>query len=415
MKSLYLLNKDLRLKENRVIEVLKKSKSCAFVYWLKKDFKEMGEARLSFLIESLLELEMQLNEVGHKLYFINSLEELDLKLFDQIYFSKVYNSKEQKEFETLKEKTCQSDTECFEVENSTLYALSELPFSLEMLPKGFTSFRKKIEKKQTQLNKCTIGKSLTFDSFKPIDLEHKTVSVLKERLERLTKNDMFTGGEKSSLEHLKNYFWNQDRARTYKETRNGMIDFFDSTKFSPWMALGSLSPITVMNELLEYEEQVEKNESTYWIYFELMWREYFKLYSLKFGDKIFNLNGLGYKAFYIDDVDKDGAYFNQWARGETKEPFVNANMIELHQTGWMSNRGRQNVASYLAKHMFLDWRLGAKHFEKYLIDFDVESNWGNWNYNAGVGSDPRDRIFNIKKQADMYDPDHEYQSAWLIN
>ena len=75
--------------------------------------------------------------------------------------------------------------------------------------------------------------------------------------------------------------------------------------------------------------------------------------------------------------------FEAWAEGRTGVPFVDANMRELKQSGWMSNRGRQNVASFLVKDLGLDWRLGAEWFESQLLDHDVCSNYGNWNYAAG--------------------------------
>ena len=87
-------------------------------------------------------------------------------------------------------------------------------------------------------------------------------------------------------------------------------------------------------------------------------------------------------------------------------------MKELLQTGFMSNRGRQNVASFLVHQLQLDWRLGAEYFESQLLDYDVSSNWGNWAYVAGVGTDPRERIFNSSKQALMYDPDQKFQNLW---
>ena len=104
-----------------------------------------------------------------------------------------------------------------------------------------------------------------------------------------------------------------------------------------------------------------------------------------------------------------------WINGNTDEPFVNANMIELKKTGWMSNRGRQNVASYFAKECYLDWRIGAAYFESQLIDYDVHSNYGNWMYVAGVGNDPRDRKFKIKLQAERYDKAGKFQRLWNQN
>lgn len=88
-------------------------------------------------------------------------------------------------------------------------------------------------------------------------------------------------------------------------------------------------------------------------------------------------------------------------------------MQELQKTGWMSNRGRQNVASYFSKNMKMDWRIGAAYFEAMLIDYDVHSNYGNWMYVAGVGNDPRDRTFNVQLQASRYDKQGKFQKLWL--
>jgi deoxyribodipyrimidine photo-lyase len=89
-------------------------------------------------------------------------------------------------------------------------------------------------------------------------------------------------------------------------------------------------------------------------------------------------------------------------------------MRELKATGFMSNRGRQNVASFWVHEYAQDWRYGAAYFEEQLIDYDPASNWGNWAYLAGVGHDPRGwRKFNIEKQAQQYDPDDKYQDLWL--
>jgi deoxyribodipyrimidine photo-lyase len=93
---------------------------------------------------------------------------------------------------------------------------------------------------------------------------------------------------------------------------------------------------------------------------------------------------------------------------------VDANMRELNETGWMSNRGRQNAASFLTKDFGIDWRWGAEYFETMLIDYDCTSNWCNWQYVAGVGTDPRqDRYFNVVKQAYDYDEEGEYAKLWV--
>ena len=222
----------------------------------------------------------------------------------------------------------------------------------------------------------------------------------------------FKGGMVSGLDHLQNYFWNTKRLSYYKQTRNGLVGVGYSSKFSPWLANGSLSARVIYWEVMRYEKEVKKNESTYWLIFELLWRDYFKYISLKHGNSIFHLGGILKKEYTWNSKQED---FLKWVEGETAEPFVNANMIELKKTGFMSNRGRQNVASYFAKNMMMDWRMGAAYFERQLVDYDVHSNWGNWMYVAGVGNDPRDRKFNIKLQAERYDSNGKYQNLWLQN
>merc|ERR1719498_1720344 len=90
------------------------------------------------------------------------------------------------------------------------------------------------------------------------------------------------------------------------------------------------------------------------------------------------------------DWKDDPVLFDQWINGTTGYPFIDSNMRELKETGWMSNRGRQVVASFLTKDLGLDWRWGAEWFECHLLDHSVEANWGNWTYSAGVGTDPRE-------------------------
>ncbi|MDB9956367.1 DASH family cryptochrome, partial [Flavobacteriaceae bacterium] len=160
----------------------------------------------------------------------------------------------------------------------------------------------------------------------------------------------------------------------------------------------------------KFEEQETKNQSTYWLIFELIWRDYFKYISIKHGDSIFKIGGILHKNYSWSENKKT---IQEWIDGETKDDFVNANMIELKKTGWMSNRGRQNVASYFAKELKLDWRIGAAYFEAILLDYDVHSNYGNWMYVSGVGNDPRDRKFNTQLQAARYDPSHLFRKRWL--
>jgi deoxyribodipyrimidine photo-lyase len=185
-----------------------------------------------------------------------------------------------------------------------------------------------------------------------------------------------------------------------------------SSKLSPWLSQGCISPKMVYHELKKYEKERGANESTYWLFFELLWRDFFRFMGKKYGNKIFQKGGTRGQIDpkWVEDLE----LLERWTAGKTGIPFIDANMLELKNTGFMSNRGRQNVASYLSKDLNLNWQMGAEYFESILIDYDVCSNWGNWNYIAGVGSDPReDRYFNIETQAKRYDPDGAFIKHWL--
>jgi deoxyribodipyrimidine photo-lyase len=222
----------------------------------------------------------------------------------------------------------------------------------------------------------------------------------------------FHGGESEALKRMDYYFFESKKLSVYKQTRNGLIGTDYSSKLSPWLANGSISAKTIYWKIKEYETENGANDSTYWLIFELIWRDYFKFISLKHGNALFKIDGILEKHYEWKSEEK---LVQKWIHGQTNAPFVNANMIELKATGFMSNRGRQNVASYFSKELLLDWRIGAAYFESMLIDYDVHSNYGNWLYISGVGNDPRDRKFNIERQAERYDPDNQYQNKWLQN
>ena len=190
-----------------------------------------------------------------------------------------------------------------------------------------------------------------------------------------------------------------------------------STKFSPWLAHGFLSPRFVAAECRRYESERVANKSTYWVVFELLWRDYFKFFALKHGNDIFKLDGTLGKAARGEHPNSrrwglDRRTVEAWKVGKTGYPLVDANMRELAATGFMSNRGRQNVCSFLALDTNTDWRYGADHFESELLDYDIYSNWGNWCSGAGMTGGRVNR-FNIVKQSKDYDKDGHYVRTWI--
>jgi deoxyribodipyrimidine photo-lyase len=178
------------------------------------------------------------------------------------------------------------------------------------------------------------------------------------------------------------------------------------------LANGCVSARKIYAEIKKYEAEFGANESTYWLIFELIWRDYFRFIFKKHQHKLFTFNGIS--GLKKAAPTPNFSLIEDWKMGKTGNDFIDANMNELRLTGFMSNRGRQNVASYFIHEMQQDWRIGARYFEELLIDYDASSNWGNWAYLAGVGNDPRSgRQFNIEKQAKDYDPNRAYRNLWL--
>jgi len=298
---------------------------------------------------------------------------------------------------------------------ATLYHLQDLPFkSIGFLPDTYTSFRKDVEAKARVRKLQEIPaqlKPLPPCNLIPGDVPDMNSLGHPGHTKDTRSAFPFSGGETSALERLNYYLWTSDCVAKYKETRNGLIGQDYSTKFSSWLAAGCISPRKIFWEIKKYEDNKVANNSTYWVIFELLWRDYFRFVCLKYGDRVFYETGiLNKKIEWSQDMKK----FQAWCDGKTGVPFVDANMRELKLSGFMSNRGRQNVASFLVKDLGLDWRLGAEWFESQLLDHDVCSNYGNWNYSAGIGNDPREnRKFNMIKQGLDYDKDGEYIRLWV--
>ena len=224
--------------------------------------------------------------------------------------------------------------------------------------------------------------------------------------------------EQYALARVAQFIWQGRHILTYKDTRNQLFGLHYASFCSTPQALGNLSVRQLWQEIVQFEQQVEANESTYWLKFELLWREYFRWQFRKYGKLWFSKNGIklairqqpDFSPPQLSAMQRDK--YQRWCAGQTGIDFIDANMQLLNKTGLMSNRGRQNVASYLIHDLAIDWRLGAAYFEQRLLDYDCASNWGNWAYIAGSGNSSA-RRFNVQKQAQIYDADGSFVRAML--
>ncbi len=376
--------------------------------------RSLGRHRERFLLESLRALDASLKKLGQHLNVIWA-RPLDIlpALITRYSITHIYRSDhpgldERRQWQWLR--THYPQLTFVDIENQTLFERDQLGFALESLPDTFSQFRRRVEALAIDEARSLGGShtglfsaSLT-GSLPPPPIEGRKLPVPPER-----NGCPFRGGEDAARAHRLSYFGSKAPAH-YKQTRNALDDWQSSTKFSPWLARGCQSPRQINTALVQYEQQHGANESTEWIRFELLWREYFQWLARAYGPDLFRFGGRPRRSpntsFYPER-------FRKWCEGATPYPLVNAAMNQLNRTGYLSNRARQIVASALVNELQVDWRYGAAWFEQQLLDYDVGSNWGNWQYIAGVGVDPRGgRHFNLEKQAAQFDPDGDYVRRW---
>ncbi len=418
---------DLRLSDNEtLVKAIAQSEQIIPLYCFddshfettKYGFKKTGSFRAQFLLQSLEDLDKNLRKIGSGLLILKGKPEIEIpKIVAQFKAEKVFAKREVAFEEKRTEKLVQEELfklrcELQTVSTGTLYHAEDLPFSIKDIPDVFSNFRKKTE--QDAAVRKRFEKPLKINS--PVIPVTKLPSLEDLELE-FTEIDKraaikFKGGESAALQRLEHYFDTTKCLSTYKETRNGMVGADYSSKFSAWLAHGCISPRFIYHEIKRYEKHHGANDSTYWLVFELIWRDFFRFMFKKHQTKFFLYEGI--KSEKINSKSLNEKLLSQWINGATNQDFIDANMLELQLTGFMSNRGRQNVASFFCNELNMDWRYGAAYFEEQLIDYDVCSNWGNWAYLAGVGNDPRGhRWFNIDKQAGDYDKNRKFRNLWL--
>jgi len=412
-KVLVWLTNQLRVKDNPLLCAAQKiSNNIVIINVLDDLFAEssqfgipkMSNLRKSYLYQNLLDFNKNLQEYNINLHaYKGKSDKIILEFCAQNSITHlVYPMEIAPEENQIQQKVLQSIPSTIQtvfVEDGFLIPTEQAP---KKLPDNFTKFRFMAEKNI------------------PYPIENILV---KKQNNCFTPNQNFIHwentnhnqfvvppGETEALKRLQFYWWKSDNISLYKQTRNGLLGDF-SSKLSAYLSLGNISVQEVYRLNLAYEKVRGMNESTYWLFFELLWRDFFRLTLLKRGNTMFLKRGFNNNI--LPDLKIDKSKFKQWINAETKEAFVNAGMQELNATGWLSNRSRQIVASYLINDLKVDYRLGSAYFEHALIDYDVCINQGNWLYLSGYGNDPRGRrAFNMKIQQQNYDPNQKYIQYW---
>ena len=414
--TLLLFDRDLRTSDHAGLALAQSLAQPLICLYIKRDWAQsnsryglpaMGEHRNTFLDQALTDLAQQLARLGQKLFvYAGNVERIVNDIIGQYNVNVVVGTRcpgsyEDNEWLRLVEQ--HSQCRFHRCDGFTLFDSRDITPS-ELFPCSFSKFRKSVAKlpiRSPQLCPSTLPPPLRLDL--PSVAPSKSSSA---------KTPIFIGGSQAGNKQLQDYFAS-GQALTYKATRNELDGWLNSSKFSPWLASGCLSVKAIVQSLRDYETTHQANESTEWIYQELLWREYFQWYAYHNKEALFRFRGISQRApltsFYP-------SRFKQWCQGTTAWPLVNACIKQLNDTGFISNRGRQIVASCLINELNIDWRYGAAYFEYQLVDYDVAINWGNWQYIAGTGPDPRGgRHFNLEKQTELYDPKQQFINKWRGN
>lgn len=417
MTTVYWLTRDLRLDDNPALHEAAKDSTlvCVFMvdpHWFEPGpfgWSPMGPQRWALLWQNLRALESSLEAMGQRLVVRwQRPEEGVPEVVKAVGAQRLVASRPTAIDESGRWQAIERalpSVRCDLVETLTLFNETDLPFKLETLPDTFSKFRRSIEKPDLSPEKPLDSPASLPWPVHGLDLDQR----LQCPAPSLSKSS-FVGGEVGGSAHLESYLWKDQSILTYKITRNALDDWSSSSKVSPWLAAGALSARRIAAEILQFEENIERNESTYWLYFELLWREYFQWYSRNRGRDLFVTTALTLQP----ERSSDSVGFNRWLTDSTTHALVRAGRAQLETTGYLSNRMRQIMASACIYEGHFDWRLGAAWFEHFLVDYDVASNYGNWQYIAGVGADPQGgRVFNLEKQANQFDADASYRQRWL--
>ena len=394
--NIFWFRRDLRLSDNRGLNLaLSEVNNVQPIFIFDKDIIDelpIDDPRVTFLYQELLKINKELNTYNSSLriYFGNPLEVFK-QLFNENPALKVYTNRDYEPYAINRDEKINK----FLSENG----------SILISCKDQVIFEK---------NEVVKNDGLPYTVFTPYKnkwLARFYEDGLKIQLKFNSKNFNISNHEFPSMSDLgfkKSKIsvpeFNLNMVPKYDETRN--FPSLDSTsKIGPHLRFGTVS-------IREIVDKVKDVNSTYLS--ELIWREFFMQILWHFPKVVHQNFRSKYDGIKWRNNEND---FQKWCDGKTGYPLVDAGMRELNQTGFMHNRVRMVTASFLCKHLLIDWRWGEAYFAKKLLDFELASNNGNWQWSAGTGCDaaPYFRVFNPSEHIKKFDKDHRYINKWVTN
>ncbi|RZK24877.1 MAG: DASH family cryptochrome, partial [Flavobacterium sp.] len=368
-RGLVWFKNDLRLHDNEALaSAQKECDDLLFCYCIEKSqfdelyqgFRRADVIRFKFLRQSVLDLKQNLDKLGGHLIIVeqSALDTLP-RLVKEYGITDIYAEEEYADYEmklTAGVMKALPETEFHFFWGKTLYHKDDIPFEIAKIPLTSKAYRipagREAEPRKTfsippALNSVENKENKEFPSYKLYGFNKKEYDNAKPYV---------NGGETYALARLDYYTFKSELLTGYRWSRNKSDGMDYSSKFSPYLALGCISAREIYEKVKDYESKVKKNQSTWWLIFELVWRDYFTFKAMRFGNLIFQTRGYKNKNIVWEN---DPQKFKRWCSGTTGIPFIDAHMRQLNETGYMSNRGRVNCASYFVHDLKIDWTWGA--------------------------------------------------------
>ncbi len=415
MTSIVWLRRNLRLDDNRTIALaLAESDEVVLAHLWDAERPTFGSTnRLAFLIESLRDLESQCMDAGTRLIIRSGkTNESLVKLIKEtnathVYYDNNYEGYERARDEIVFSQLRKLDVACIGVKDNVLFEKGEVVTGEGKPYTVYTPFKKNVWQRSDESTALTNSPS----SYKPYSNINSLSSYSLPSIEKLPKDDLSPnrlqiGGSKVTIELWND--WKKANLGDYKDKRDGLSLAKGTSKLSAHLKFGTISVRRLIRDSLEIAEKnpdAKLGADTY--ISELLWREFYYNILQSFP----SVEGEAFqKRYSLIKWEENDSHLQAWKEGRTGVPVVDAAMRELLETGYMHNRARMIVASFLTKDLLINWQHGELHFMKYLTDGDIAQNNGGWQWSASTGTDaqPYYRIFNPYLQSKKFDPDGEY-------
>ena len=415
--ALFIFRRDLRLNDNiGLINALIDTKENVYPLFIlnpeqidKNKNEYFSNNSVQFMCESLRDLNQQLDG-KLSLCYGNNLDVLEELIkpqnnkgkINEVYFNLDYSGYSQKRDKAIIELCAKYDIVCHTYEDIGLFPIGTVKNSSGQLYSKFTPFYEKLKSKRVSIPLEVSASKKSKIELLPKNKYSFSISNLskfyKENLKILVH-----GGRSNALEILKNI----KTIKGYGKTRD--YPSKPTTHLSAYLKYGCIS---VREAYYAIKKQLGASASGPLLR-QLYWREFYLGIS-KQNPQI--MEGKSLKPSY-DKIKWLGSvgHFNKWKEGNTGFPIVDAGMREMNHTGYMHNRLRMIVSSFLIKTLLIDWRKGEKYFAQSLVDYDFSNNNGGWQWSSGSGTDsqPYFRIFNPWSQSERYDEDAVYIKKWI--